>query len=44
LRNFLIPGAAQKTTFIDLFSFNVQRARDHQIPDYNSVRKAFGLL
>jgi len=41
LRNFLFgpPGAGG----FDLASLNLQRGRDHGLPDYNSVRAAFGL-
>ena len=41
LRNFLFgpPGAGG----FDLASLNIQRGRDHGLPDFNSVRAAYGL-
>jgi hypothetical protein len=40
VRNFLFgpPGSGG----FDLASLNMQRARDHGIPDYNSIRMAYG--
>jgi hypothetical protein len=41
VRNFLFgpPGAGG----MDLASLNLQRGRDHGLPDYNSLRAAYGL-
>lgn len=41
VRNFLFGSPGQGG--FDLASLNIQRGRDHGLPDYNTVREAFGL-
>lgn len=42
LRNFLFDSVTV-THLTDLASLNIQRGRDHSLPDYNTLRQAYGL-
>lgn len=43
IRNLLIQGPAHRHINLDLYALNIQRAKDHGIDNYNSVRKSYGL-
>lgn len=43
VRNLLVLDPGNREIKLDLFSLNLQRARDHGLGSYNTVRQAFGL-
>lgn len=43
LRDFLFTNVKEFKHSVDLIALNIQRGRDHALPDYNSIRKIIGL-
>ncbi len=43
VRNFLFFGQPGTAQGLDLASLNIQRGRDHGLPDFNTMRVAYGL-
>ncbi len=43
VRNFLFSNQPESPMGFDLASLNIQRGRDHGLPDFNTVRVAYGL-
>ncbi len=44
LRNYRLNHSGEEAqSFLDFAALNIQRGRDHGIPDYNTLREAYGL-